>query len=57
MSFWEQHAKREAEHRLAPNGAQNAPQECAQCGHVGQDVYFGTCYGCFKRWEDAFHGA
>lgn len=51
MTFWDDHARAEAERRLKPDGACNAPQRC-ECGHVGQDVFFGTCRRCFDLQEE-----
>jgi hypothetical protein len=52
MSFWDEHAKAETIRKLEPDGACNAPAECLKCGHVGQDVFFGSCLRCFQAWED-----
>jgi hypothetical protein len=46
MSFWEQNAAREAEERAAARLPQDAPAECAFCGHFGTDVMLAVCASC-----------
>lgn len=57
MSFWDEYGKAQAERAEkeraeAPPTSQNAPAVCAECGHEGTDVYFGTCLSCSESWED-----
>lgn len=50
MSFWEEHEAREAEATRVARLPQDAPSNCATCGHHGADVLFGICAGCHSRW-------
>lgn len=62
MSFWDEHGKAEAAHaereraKLPPT-AQNAPATCAECGHVRDDVFFGSCGACFAAWDTRSQGS
>jgi hypothetical protein len=56
MGFWDEHAKSEAadaeaERAKLPPSAQDAPAMCLECGHLGTDVFFGSCGPCFDAWE------
>ena len=46
MSFWEEHDAREAEITANERLPQNAPMECAFCGHFGTDVMLAVCASC-----------
>lgn len=58
MTFWDEHAKAEAEHAAReraklPPSPLDAPDTCLECDHVGDDVFFGSCAECFRRWEES----
>lgn len=46
MSFWERHEQRQAETAAEARLPQNAPAECAFCGHFGDDVMLAVCASC-----------
>lgn len=46
MGFWEEHNEREAEALASARLPQDAPAECAFCGHFGTDVVLAVCASC-----------
>lgn len=46
LSFWDEHNERESELQAAARLPQNAPMECAFCGHFGDDVMLAVCAAC-----------
>lgn len=46
MDFWTQHDAAETKHVERARLPQNAPTECAFCGHFGTDVLLAVCAAC-----------
>lgn len=60
MGFWEEFDengfKRRPQVKAAPvverRSKHDAPELCLECGHLGTDVFFGSCGACFAAWEE-----
>jgi len=57
VSFWDEHANREADVRRVARHPQDAPALCAECDEVKPDVLLGICGECFGEYLAARHHA